>query len=281
MPFFFRNILIPVDISSDANTALNHALNACGSNCNIHLCHVATEGNKWLYKAYTVFQHSSANRSAFEQNIEVKMEYLRQQINHKRPDIHVYLHLVKYRNTQRGIIKTAAEVLADLIIVEHPSRSQSFIFNFKNINGDTLAKQTGVSVLQIQKESPLRKIKSVILPFSSEVPESKINLLSAITHQHKPAIHLVTLLSDKQPDAGAHAFIKTYRILSELLHYPVHLKVITDEDIAKNILRYASDIQADLILIDPRETKHQSSFFAASSNYLGKTSFNVAFTTSP
>lgn len=279
MPYFFKNILIPVDTATDANTAISHALNACGMDCTIHLCHIAAEGNKWLYKVYKLFQHSAANRSTFEQNMEIKMEYLRQQITHKRPDIKVYTHTVKHQNTQRGLIKTATEIVPDLIIVEQRSQAQSFFLHFKNINGDALARQTGISVLQIQTETHMRKIKSVILPFSTEVPENKINLLSAITHQHKPAIHLVTLLNDKQPDTHAHAFIKTYRILSELLHYPVHLKVITDEDIAKNILQYAADIHADLILIDTLETKNQPSFFSSNFNHAGKTPFNVAFTT--
>lgn len=280
MSYFFRNILIPVDVSTDATSALHHALNACGNDCNIHLCHIITDGNKWLYKAYKLFGKSPSHGSAFEQNMEIKMEYLRQQITHKRPDVNVSIHVAKYRNMQRGIIKTATEVLADLIIIEHPPQTPTILHYFQFVNGDSIAKQTGINVLQIHKETGLRKIKSVILPFSAEVPENKINLLSAITHQHKPAIHLVTLLSNKQPDAGGHAFIKTYRILSELLHYPVHLKVITDEDVAKNILRYATDIQADLILIDPQETQNQPSFFSANTGHLGKTPFNVAFTTS-
>jgi hypothetical protein len=54
-------------------------------------------------------------------------------------------------------------------------------------------------------------------------------------------------------------FIDTYRSLSQELHYPVTYKVSVGNNIAKNILKYAQKIDADIVMVNPFDETSLSS----------------------
>jgi hypothetical protein len=93
------------------------------------------------------------------------------------------------------------------------------------------------------------------MPVRSFVPNRKIELLSALTRNHRPVIHLVSMYNDEQFNRRAGIFLDAYRTLSDYLHYPVEYKVLRGSNIAKAIFDYSKFIMADFIIAHPGETK--------------------------
>jgi hypothetical protein len=96
-------------------------------------------------------------------------------------------------------------------------------------------------------------MKCIVLPVRSFAPRRKIELLSALTRNHRPMIHLVTMYHDEKFNSRAEIFLDAYRTLSDYLHYPVEYRTLKGNNIAKAILDYAQFIMADFIITNPGE----------------------------
>ena len=144
---------------------------------------------------------------------------------------------------------------------------------FNSVCPNGLAKSTGYPVLTVMKNTGDTKIKIIVVPVGSFIPNRKIELVIELAKKYRAAIHLVTI--PNEIDFGktkGNSFLDTYRILKNGLTSAIEHHILKGNNLPKAILEYAECIGADLILVSPgTETKI--------SNLTGK-HINDALTTS-
>lgn len=230
----FQNILIPVDFTINTEFAVKNAL-VLSDPCNavIHLFHVENKTQPFLSAS------SETRLLQIKENIQEAYEY-----------IQVEIHIISGGTVQSQIIRKARELKTDLIIiVKHNDKNWFTLLNA--LNSSLIAKKTNCAVLNIRVGTILHKIRSVVMPIRSFFPTRKIALLPALTRKQRPVIHLVTVQRRYRRAVYSKVFTDTYRHLSGDLHYPVNHKMITGNNYAGKIMKYAMNIEADLIMVNP------------------------------
>ncbi|MBV4358814.1 universal stress protein [Parasegetibacter sp. MAH-26] len=252
MVMAFNKILVPVDFTSNTDAAVSHALALSdNSHTEIHLLHVLTKETKKVSYPISRFYTMTAVTFGSLEKLTIKnLEDLKGKIQNALPTIKIIVHLVLEGNVQGNIIQKAQELQTDLIIIGK-KRDHSWLSFLNTTSSSFIAAVTNCAVLQVSGEVEARKIGAVVLPVRRKMCERKINLLQTLTYRQRPTIHLITVVNDEDNGPCSDDFINTFRTLSECLHYPMNVKVIQRNNSSKDIFKYAVDINAGLIMIDP------------------------------
>jgi Universal stress protein family len=234
-----KNILIPLDFSKINTIPVLEKVIALiePHDSVIHLLH--------LVKSSSDDKIAQENKEA-----EKKLCSLKQALLKILPSVSVSLDKTSGRNVQKLIVQKANQLNADIIVIIKERKQKLFSFG-NSMNATLIAKETNAAVLIVNAESIPNKIRSIVLPVRSFVPEKNIELLSALTGKNKPIIHLVTAPDKDKSNNKTNIFINTYRTLSDLLHYPVEYKVLTAKNFSKIVLGYGKNIMADLVFVNP------------------------------
>lgn len=245
MGLSFRNILIPVDFTVNTEFAVKNALVLADvSDPVIHLFHVENK------------EHSTPSTN----NCKARLLQIKENIREQTPEIQVDIHIFNGGTVQANIIKAADILKPDLIIIGKHNGNNWLTF-LNTTNSSLIARKTNCAVLNIRTGKVLNKIRSVVMPLRFFVPERKMELLPALTRKQKPIIHLVTVQNKHVKSPDAKVFIDTYRNLSRNLHYPVNHKLITGNNYAKKIMKYAMAVDADIIMVNPFDETAISPFW--------------------
>lgn len=262
MEAFFSNILVPVDFSVNTEVAIEKAMwLAMPGFSIIHLLHV----QKYVSKT-KAFHVNGVSIHAFESPVystadaETKLRQLKTKIEVTLPDVIVITHLLKEDHVQKGVTCLAKQLHPSLIIIAESKNHKWFSF-FKKVNISVLAKNTNCPILTVKPGSLPNRMKAIVMPVRSFVPERKFELLLSLTRNHRPVVHLVTMYHDEQFMDAANIFLDAYRTLSDHLHYPVEYKTLKGGNIAKSLFEYAEFIMADFILVNPGEETKVSSLY--------------------
>jgi nucleotide-binding universal stress UspA family protein len=263
----FLNILIPVDFTINTEFAIKNAqVLADPANAVIHLFHVENKAPHERPDTYSISN-------------EIKLLQIKEKIHESSEMIRVEIHLVSGGTVQSRIIKKAIELKSDLIIIGKHNYNNWLTF-LNTTNSSIIAKKTNCAVLNIRMGTVLNKIRSVVMPIRSFVPIRKMELLPALTRKQRPIIHLITVQDLQGRAVDTKVFTDTYRNLSRDLHYPVNHKMITGNNYAKKIMKYAMDVEADIIMVNPFDETAISSFWGMHFNDMPYLKFNV-LTVSP
>jgi nucleotide-binding universal stress UspA family protein len=273
---YFKNILVPVDFSINTACAIENALSLCDQqNTVIHLLHVTLD--RWTVFAYdlnTAFTLPGDDNKRQHQGIKTKLAHLQASIHQQWPDVRVETIIKSASNVQVGILETAHTVEPDLIVIgKHNFHNRIGFLNA--VNSSYVARETKAAVLNVVPGTLLSKIKSIVLPLRSFLPGRKLSLLPALTRKQKPTIHLVTMQTKNPNPVDSKVFIDTYRRLSQVFNYPVNHKVVYGNNTAKNIVKYANDIEADLVLLNPFDETSMHSIFGTQISDLPHLKFSI------
>ncbi|BFG69735.1 hypothetical protein KACHI17_06160 [Sediminibacterium sp. KACHI17] len=249
----YKNILIPIDSLHQAQVAAEKALELSdpGETC-IHLVSVIRFRSFWQRIFYTENfirkQRYFAKRNTLA---ERKIEAIKTKIATVSPLSIVKTSVIIETAVSDQLIKYTAQHNIDLVINTHKSSRSGFHW-FKKDWSEELARKASVAVLTVTKGCLNHPIKSILLPVKSFVPERKIQVALAYAKRYNAHIHLVTLLDNNDSDAKIRvdAFYLTYKILSEYGHPPQY-KILQGADSDAALLRYADQIKADMILVNP------------------------------
>lgn len=272
MSSLFKSILIPVDFSSNTKVAVNQAIGlACPTGLIIHLLHVIRTKPFWSVIPVVNQSMFPLMENNYAKKIMSKLEELKYAIEESVSYCKVNTS-VREGTIYRSIQDAAKELKPELIIIGKNSSHKYFsLFNSVCPNG--LAKSTGYPVLTVMKNTGDTKIKNIVVPVGSFIPNRKIELVIELAKKYRASIHLITIPNeiDFEKTKG-NSFLETYRILKTSLTSPVGHHILKGNNFPKAILEYAECIGADLILVNPgSETKI--------SNLTGK-HINDALTTS-
>ncbi|MEN9299874.1 MAG: hypothetical protein RLZZ429_2187 [Bacteroidota bacterium] len=253
----YKNILIPIDSLHSAQVAAEKALELSdpAETC-IHLVSVIRFDSLWQRLLYTEAivkqQRYFIKRKALA---EKKNEAIKTRITQIAPSTIVKTSVIIETAISDHLIKYTLTHQIDLVINTQKKTGTGFNW-FKKDWSEELARKASVAVLTVTKGCLNHPIKSILLPVKSFVPERKIQVALAYAKRYNAHIHLVTLLDNNDSTAKIRvdAFYLTYKILSEYGHAPQY-KILQGADSDAALLRYADQIKADMILVNPDKKK--------------------------
>ncbi len=241
----FNNILLPVDFSLNSEMAVTKAIELAGSGgAVIHIMHVVNPEKK---NSYFTKGDKISELNKWKEIIERVV-----------PGTVVNIHIVKGKPVEKMIVQKAKEVHAQLIILARHAKRKWLSFK-KPISSSNIAKETHSAVLTIQPGAFLNKIKSIVLPIRSFIPKRKVEILAPFVNNKGTTIYLVSVMNQEANDleysSTSHALIETYRILKEAANCQIVHKLVNDNNLAKTLLLFAESVQADMLLLNPEESK--------------------------
>ena len=256
MSDFFKNMLIPVDFSDNSEAAVRQAIElACTNGASIHLLHVIKPS-----AIRSVIPASNQPSSTLSGNYNVKNAMkklkewkfvLEESISHCKVNTYVM-----EGNIYASIQDATKEIGPQLIIIGKNGNHKYFSL-FNSVCPNRLAKSTGYPVLTVMSRTVDTKIKIIVIPVGSFIPNRKIELVIEFAKKYRGTIHLVTIPNwiDTE-DKNGNSFLETYRILKAGLTSSVEHHILKGNNFPKAILEYAECIGADIIFVNPgTETK--------------------------
>ncbi len=252
----FKNILVPVDFSLNTEVAVRQAIElACTSGSTIHLLHVIKPKSIWSVIPAGNESVYSGSKDYQVKGVMMKLQEWKHTIEETIPNSNVEIYILEGA-IQDNIKNTAKQMSPDLIIIGRKSNSIFFTF-FNSVYPNSLAKSTDCPVMTVMKGSLNAKIKIIVLPVGCFIPKRKIELVVEFAKKYRAKIQLVALQNrNGARDAEKNALLKTYWILRTVLTNPIEYFVLKSNNLPKATLKYAVNIGADMILVNPgTETK--------------------------
>ncbi len=121
----------------------------------------------------------------------------------------------------------------------------------RHLSPGLLARSTNGPVLTIKQGTGDGRIRIIVTPIRSFLPEQKLEWAVLLAGKIKAQVHLLAI---QQQDSGGglpQVFLKAYHHMRENLHHPIEFSTITGDDPARATLNYAELVSADMILVNP------------------------------
>jgi len=240
----FRTILIPVDFSVNTEVAVTKALGLMDKNSAvIYLLHVLHS---------SPFQASTPSAGC-----EKKLAQWKQAIEEDFEGVQVRWWTIRASSVQKAIHGMAKELAVDLIVIGQ-TVSRSGLSFFNRVLPMQLSESTGIPVLTVKPGALHKRTKTVLVPISDTVTESKMKALELLCRNGMLTVHLITFADDRHlpSEFSATALLQLYQWLKLSLHCTVEYAVVPGSNPAKATLQYAEKINADILLVHPdKETK--------------------------
>lgn len=239
----FKNILLPVDFSTNTDLAINKLIDLMVSkDVAIHLLHHIKTKKK---------------SSSGYPDQEFKMLQLKTHIENSLPGATVATYISYGNDVEEIIIQKAKEIKPELIIIGKHSNKSFFSFK-KTISSGKLAKKTGCGILTVKPGSLDHKIKSIVIPIGKFIPTRKLELLITLAWKKNTTVYLVPMLDqlkdfDGYDSSVSHTLVETYKLLKGEVNCQISHKLISGNNVAKTALRFAESVNADLLLVNPEE----------------------------
>lgn len=249
MPFSFKNILIPVDLTLSSEVAVKKALELADKGATINLLHI---------QKYTLpGLKGKENIPDFNYIIEQRLNRLKDKIEENENNINVYKRIMSDDSIQKAIERSASELAVDIIIIGKKSH-HSWLPFLNTVVPSKIAQKTGIPVLTVKPGATYsKKIKTMVVPVTSETVKNKMEIISAICGKFKVKIHLATFTNNQKEPSQFTGFpmLQMYQWLQSI-RCPVEYIVLQGSNKARAILTYAEKINADILIVHPEsETK--------------------------
>ena len=255
--------MIPVDSLYNAQIAAEKALELSDSSETVlYFVSVIRFGSFWQKLLYTNGLLSRQNYLKKKKLLaRKKNQTLRERISSISPHIRIETTVITETAGSNVLLDYAQENRIDLVVSTSQKNHSGFSF-FRSNATDDLARKANLAVLTVTKGCLNHPIKTILLPVTSFVPERKIHMALAFSKKFNAHIHLITMLdsNDVNTKIRVDAFYLTYKILSEMGHSPQY-KILHGNDSDMALVRYANQVKADLILVNPDKKKILPVFF--------------------
>lgn len=245
----FENILVPVDFSINTEVAINKAMAlATPGLSQVLLLHVLSNG-------ILVNMASGTVRGASTENVQAakaKLLQWKQRLGKEYPSIRTDVFVSTAASVEAGIISAAQDLDASLVIIGK-NNHHSFLPFLNTVTSASLAEATGAAVLTVKPGSMNKATGTVVMPVADFYPKRKIDLLAALSSRLPLNVHLLTILNNRQhpDDHSASALLQSMRSIRSRLQCNVQHCVVHADNKAIATLRYASQVNADMVLVHP------------------------------
>ncbi|MFO7672050.1 MAG: universal stress protein [Bacteroidales bacterium] len=257
-----RKILVPVPLSSDMNIPLQQAL---------HFSRVYGSGIILLniIPEYSIFHKLLKPKKQIWRKRAAKQKLkklVKNFFNGELPD-NVTLRVVK-GTLVTEILKSAAELECDLIIIKKAKRLKSRFSYLKTENADRLIADAICPVLTIFSAPTADKINKIMIPVDIfKVNTNKVAWSISLAKKFNAKLHLVSVLNTNISLKDSLAYKKSKEIEDQIRDEGIEVsKVIlrnSEKSPEQAVLDHAAEIKPDILLI----MTHKES--ALRDNYLG------------
>ncbi|MDE3234774.1 MAG: universal stress protein [Bacteroidota bacterium] len=245
---YFKNILIPVSNLEEAVLAADKAIELYADEMHsMHFVNVQPRIN-WVADLFSFAREKTGSKSVSA--IEI-LATLKETFSAKAPHITIITRQIFSGGYTQALIQYINDNELELLI--QPKRKNKKIsLPTSSIKINKLVKQTGCALLTVTPSCLHHPIKSIVLPVSTFIPEKKIEMASALARKYNAHIYIITImdLNDEDSKTIADAFYLTYKRLKDYGHSPQY-KVLSGNHSADLLLRYANQVKADMILLNP------------------------------
>lgn len=251
----FKKILVPVDFTINTEVAIKKSLEIIEPNDSvIYLLHLQKIISQWKPNFRTIIFKRMELKELDLSEKKRRLDQWRSIIEENSPGIVVNTDLAEAHNIEKAIVEEANRCIPDMIVIGKNSHHSKFPF-LNTVSPNRIAKETGFPVLTVKPGSIYNKVKSIVVPVGSFVPEKKVELILALRKKFRISIHLVTIVGNKQNENtfSGYALLNTYRFLKDVAQCPLNHEVLHGDNIAKSTLKYAQRIKADMLVVDPEE----------------------------
>ncbi len=258
----FKNILLPVDFEINTEMAVKKALELSDlSGTVIHLYHVQKPRFSLSSIFSSLWSDTSILKNFVTDELHYKLTQWKELIEANYANVNVSICVDHSRRVQKSIVQKSKEINADLIIIGKHSYHKWFTF-LNTVSPNKIAKRTDLPVLTFKPGSLYTKIRSIVVPVGTTIPQKKVDVIIALKQKFRITIHLVTVLSKKKNanDFSAYSLLETYRFLKDTVQCPLDHEVLHGENVAQSTFDYAKNIKADMLLVEPESETKLSSF---------------------
>lgn len=255
MPINFKKILLPVDFSINTEVAVKKTLQLIEAQGSIiYLYHVIGHSLWESFKKNPLFLLKCSKLRNESKQARHKLFQWKYAIRQAFPYTKIKIEIEIAGNIQKAIIRKAHSFQPDLIIIGKKQNHSRLSFR-KTIPSAQIAAKSNSPVLSIEPENNHDIIKSIVMPVEDFVHRGKIEMIAALSKKFRLRIHLITVrkLNDRPTSI---ALFKTYRLLAQELQCPLEYHVLHSNNTAIAALKYAVQINADILLVNAKtETK--------------------------
>ncbi len=219
--------------------------------CIIHLLHVQQIGtsNIFRYLARLLKGYSWKQVKAAIKNSEERLETLKSGIEGMRSNIKVYVNVCYGDSIEDSIIKKAANLGADLVVVGKCAHHSRFP-HLNTVVPSRIAQMSGIPVLTAKPGSRDKQIKTVVVPVNAHFPTRKVAVIKALQCRNLIQIQLVIFPDDDTQNAfPRQSLLNIFQTLKGQLAIPVKYIKLHGENKAKALLAYSKSIDADMLIV--------------------------------
>ena len=248
--FAIKNILIPYDFSETAALALEHAVfMAKLCKAQISLLHVIE-----TYSFTSAISHAfSKSQAEFESKIEESTKAKLQEIAdaiHKKSAIQVKF-TTEVGSIYKQIVKVAHDIHANMIIMGTHGAS-GFSEFLMGSNSFRVVTSSPCPVITVQSHAKKIGFKDIVLPIDdSNVSRQKVVFAVEVARHYSSTIHIAGLRTNKSADFSRKFDIKVHQVEDYIKEHKLTStkKMFNGDDLATMSLKYAEEINADLVII--------------------------------
>ena len=246
----FKNILVPVDLSTNTEVAIKKGIELADAGSTIYLVFILNNSLPDLFKrrSFRLVDYSL---------IDSRLLQWKSTIENCHSYISVCTWILVDDNIQLAIEKKSMELKIDLIIVAKSSHHSWFPF-LNTLNPSEIVNRTGISVLTVKPGSIYQKFRNIVVPVSNEMARNKLVALDMLSRKFYFKIYLVTFRNSNKEatEALASTLLQTYYLVKRTIRFPVQYAMLDGANNASAILNYAAEVNADSLLLYPEtETK--------------------------
>jgi len=258
-----KNILIPVDFSEESLVAIDYAkLIAPMFMAKIHLIHVM-EGKNPILK----FMNDS-DRPKIEKKIEEKLENIVETIAFD--GVTEASFSIEKGNLIDAFLKKRKLLDAKMIIIG-TTGSKDIKRKIIGSNALRIIREAQCPVITIKSKNTFSKIGNIILPLdTSKVTKQKVEHATLFAKYFNAAVHLVSVETGDnfiESDTAIQQLEETSEYF-ENENVSCSIKLLkspaSNSKIAKAILEYAKEMEADIIMIMTRQESKSEQFYVGS-----------------
>ncbi len=251
----FRTILIPVDFTINTKIAIKKAIELAGEGTIIHLVNIHVPQIFDLFAGLQrSFMMDGINKAYSD--ISQKLGELKGNIEESADEVRVCTW-ISYESSVQSVIENKARDLgADLIIIGKHSQ-HSWLPFLNTVIPSIIAERTSIPVLTVKPGSIKSKARKIVVPLTSVEADKKLEVIETLCSKYRPQVFLVTFMDENKPsEFHASSLLQAFQRLKRSVRCPVEYVVLHGHNKAKEILKYAERIDADILLVNPKtETK--------------------------
>jgi nucleotide-binding universal stress UspA family protein len=230
----FTHILIPIEFSSKAETAIRKGIEMAQEGTTITLLHIDQRQQRIAAKH---------RRDVYSRMKEWKQTILDSAM------VNVNICIAESRRIQKTIAEYSNSLKADLIIIGKQN-THIYLPFLNTVSPGELVKQCNCAVLTVRPGTVENKIRTIVVYLGSSTRVSKMETLKSICSKFKVKIHLVVFndkeFSDPFEPSG---FLQMYQWLKSFLHCPVEYTILDNRNKASALLEFGRKVNADILLI--------------------------------